>query len=239
MRHLGVFAKHWQPGAVKTRLAVAVGAQTASELYQGFLQTLLQRLGTVGDVRTIAYTPAERRTEFERLAGTAWRIAPQSEGDLGRRLDDFFTAAFAAGAREVVVVGSDSPNLPVPLVDVAFARLSGVPVVLGPATDGGYYLIGAADRVPPIFSGVAWSTSDVWRQTIDCLNEAACPFAVLPEWYDVDDIAGLRKLASDLASDPCRDEALCELLAVVGTALERGCFTATPMPPQSRRDDRM
>jgi rSAM/selenodomain-associated transferase 1 len=223
MRHLGVFAKYWRPGAVKTRLAAEVGAKPASELYRGFLATLLRRLRAVADTRTIVFTPRERRREFEHLAGASWRVAPQLDGDLGRRMADFFAAAFAEGAGQVVLIGSDSPNVPAALIDVAFARLRSVPVVLGPARDGGYYLIGAAERVPPVFAGVAWSSPNVWQQTVQRLEDAHCPFAQLPEWYDVDDLAGLRRLHRDLTSDPCRDEALSDLFEMMANTLDRLC----------------
>ncbi len=198
MNHFGILAKYWQPGAVKTRLATAIGDESASRLYRSFVESLLRRLDSTADQRVLAVTPAERMPEFQQLAGPAWTVVPQVGGDLGARLQAVFADQFRRGARRVVLIGSDSPTLPRAYVDDAFARLDEYPVVLGPADDGGYYLVGAADRIPPIFSKIEWSTSRVFAQTAERLRSAGCPFATLPLWYDVDDLAGLERLKTEL-----------------------------------------
>ena len=82
----------------------------------------------------------------------------------------------------MVLIGSDSPTMPAQFIDDAFAALDSDPVVLGPSRDGGYYLVGAAGQVPPIFTEIDWSTPAVWRQTVDRLGKAGCRFAELPPW---------------------------------------------------------
>jgi len=219
MELLGIFAKYWQPGAVKTRLAVAIGDEAACTLYRRFILVLLRRLHAVADRRTVYCTPAERVAAFAALAGEAWQVAPQADGDLGRRMEDFFARSFAAGASRAVLLGSDSPLVPIDFVQRAFRLLREVPVVLGPASDGGYYLIGAAERVPPVFTDIAWSTSDVWSQTVQRLEQADCPFATLPEWYDVDDLDSLRRLGRDLAATPANEDDLDDLREHAARAL--------------------
>ena len=208
MNQLGMFAKYWEPGRVKTRLAAAIGDQAASSLARRFVLTLLQRFADVGQRRVLAYTPAERRTEFESLAADGWLLAVRADGDLGLRMQDYFATAFRRGATRVVLIGSDSPNLPVDYVTDAFQQLERYPVVLGPADDGGYYLVGAAGSVPPIFAGIPWSSPQVWPQTVNRLREANCPCGVLPAWYDVDDLENLRRIDRDLANQEPLDEPL-------------------------------
>ena len=115
-----------------------------------------------------------------------------------------------------IQVGSDSPTLPLDLVDRAFATLKNNDVVLGPTTDGGYYLVGAARRVPDIFDGILWSTSRVWQQTVERLCAADIAFGVLDSWYDVDDRATLERLCEELCGPDTAEPALLDLRGVVG-----------------------
>jgi len=225
-----MFAKHWAPGEVKSRLAKDVGAEAASQLYLGFLRTLLVRFSATADERVLVFAPPGRRAEFEELlrsmpgahpAGGYWSLEPQAEGDLGARMRAFFDWAFAGGATRVVLIGSDSPTLPIEFIDEAFAALAQHPVVLGPASDGGYYLVGAVGQLcdtavrpavaasrdaaalrrtatsssaPPIFDRIDWSTPAVFEQTVERLKAAALTYHVLPPWYDVDELADLARL---------------------------------------------
>ncbi len=201
MNQLGVFAKYWLPGAVKTRLAAVVGPRRASQLYLAFLEALLRRCESLDARRTLVYSPESRSGEFQELVGqSSWTLRPQGGGDLGRRLERYLSASFASGAQRVAVIGSDSPNLPLDYVRQAFERLRDHPVVLGPASDGGYYLVGASGAVPPIFDDITWSTDSVWRQTTARLERARIPFAELPAWYDVDDANDLARLRAELAA---------------------------------------
>lgn len=211
MDQLAMFAKYWEPGRVKTRLAASIGAPAASRLYRRFVLTLVQRFADVGQRRVLAYTPAERRPEFETIATDRWRLAAQAGGDLGQRMQAYFADAFRGGATRVVLIGSDSPNLPVAVVNEAFQRLAQVSVVLGPAEDGGYYLVGAVGCIPPIFAGIRWSSPQVWPQTVDRLRAAGCAYGVLPPWYDVDDLTSLRRMLRDLTRQAPSDGPLGEL----------------------------
>ena len=202
MRQLGIFAKYPQPGRVKTRLAATIGDEAACRLYRAFIETLLRRFANVGDRRVLAFSPPERRAEFEPLAGQSWQLAEQSAGDLGQRMRRYFEEALAGGASRVVLLGSDSPTLPVEYVQRAFNLLSDVPVVLGPSDDGGYYLIGVAERVPPIFDDIAWSSEAVFEQTARRLQSLGRDFRKLPPWYDVDDEQDLRRLKNELSEQP-------------------------------------
>ena len=197
---LGLFAKYWQPGQVKTRLAVAVGPERAAAIYRQFVRAALARLAPLAVDRLMAYTPRQRRAEFAAILSNRWRQQPQADGDLGQRMKDYFANRFAEGYRRVVLLGTDSPNLPLEFVVQALAELETHAVVLGPTEDGGYYLVGAQGPVvPPIFSGIAWSTCHVWQQTIRALQAAGTSFAVLPSWYDVDNVDDFQRLLDELA----------------------------------------
>ncbi|MBI3462957.1 MAG: TIGR04282 family arsenosugar biosynthesis glycosyltransferase [Planctomycetes bacterium] len=197
-RLLGVFAKYWTPGQVKTRLAAALGQEAAARLYAAFLRTTLSRFRHCGDRRVVVFSPSDRRGEFKALCSGDWELAPQSTGDLGDRMHRFFADAFAKGASRIVLIGSDSPTLPAEYIDRAFDLLADSPVVLGPTTDGGYYLVGISGQIPPIFEGIAWSTPQVWRQTAERLAVAQLRYDILPQWYDVDESADLERLREEV-----------------------------------------
>jgi rSAM/selenodomain-associated transferase 1 len=182
---LGLFAKWPAAGAAKTRLAGADPAWGA-RVARAFLLDSLARLSAVPGRRLLAYTPAEAAADFAALVGEQYTLVPQGEGDLGARLARFLAGCLADGARAVVVVGTDSPTLPVAFIELAFAALEKAEVVLGPACDGGYYLLGCRGRLPPIFDGLDWGTAGVLRQTIERLSDPEYRLHVLPPWYDVD-----------------------------------------------------
>jgi len=198
MDQIGIFAKYWEPGKVKTRLGAQIGLGQAARLYLAFLETSLARLAQMSQRKVLAFTPFERREDFVQLAGNSWIVEPQSNGDLGHRMAQYFEAAFAAGAQRAVLLGSDSPTVTLERIQQAFDFLEKSDVVLGPTHDGGYYLVGAAGSTPPIFDGISWSTSTVWQQTIERIQIAGCSFAELPKWYDVDDRDDLFRLEQDL-----------------------------------------
>jgi rSAM/selenodomain-associated transferase 1 len=196
-RCLFVFTKPAEPGRVKTRLIGALTAEEAAALHQAFLGDLLERLGGGDfDVRLAwALEPGETLPAGP-VPGQA-----QRGGDLGERLFD--ALAGAAGSHPfVAAVGSDHPDLPLATVEAAFAAVeAGVEVALGPATDGGYYLIAlraeAVDR--RLFADIAWSTPAVLAATIDRCRDLGLAVALLPEASDVDTADDLRRLAERLA----------------------------------------
>ena len=208
---LGMFAKYWQPGQVKTRLAASIGQERAAAVQRLFVETLVRRFRAAADHCCLVYSPAERREEFRLAAGPNWKVEPQGEGDLGKRMERFFAASLPRAER-VVLIGSDSPDLPLECLQQAFEALATHDVVLGPATDGGYYLVGAARRVPPIFEGIDWSTPDVWTQTVARLTAASIAWQTLPPWCDVDDQRGLQSLAFRIGKHARNDRDMESLL---------------------------
>jgi rSAM/selenodomain-associated transferase 1 len=184
---------------VKTRLAPADPAWGARAAHAALLDTL-GKLSGLSVRRMIAFAPAESAADFAALAGHAFEIVPQGEGDLGKRIARFIADRLNEGAEAVVVIGADSPTLPPEFVAQAFQLLQGADIVLGPACDGGYYLIGCRGLLPPIFEDVAWGTSQVLAQTIGRLSESTWRLALLPPWYDVDTPADWSFLCGHVAA---------------------------------------
>lgn len=194
-----VVAKTPRPGRVKTRLCPPLSPENAAELCHAFLRDTVERVGRLEGVQVvIAYTPASERGFFEALCPGAV-LVPQADGDLGRRLAAIFATLCARGFRGVVAVGTDTPTLPLAFVGEAFARLDqGADVVLGPAEDGGYYLIGLRTLQPALFDGIAWSTERVFADTVHRAEREGLCVATLPRWRDVDTFADLAHLAQEL-----------------------------------------
>jgi len=186
MYALGLFAKRPLPGQVKTRLGAATSLALAAELATAFLLDLTERLAMLDVHRVLAFAPREAEAYFAGVVGERFSLTPQTDGHLGERMSAFFTAQFQAGADRVVLLGTDSPTLPMTFVEQAFAQLEHADVVLGPATDGGYYLVGCRGRVPPIFDQNVWSHSRVLSAAVAGLTEPGWRLSVLPPWYDVD-----------------------------------------------------
>jgi rSAM/selenodomain-associated transferase 1 len=232
-RVLGLFAKWPTAGTVKTRLSADGDPDWSARVARAFLLDTIQRLAVVDARRILAFAPRDRESEFAAVVAGRFDLLPQEEGDLGQRLAAFVQRYLDAGARAVVVVGTDSPTLPVAHVEQAFAELEQSDVVLGPATDGGYYLVGCGATRPPIFEGVAWSTGRVLTDTIATLTDPRWRLAVLPPWYDVDTpddwamlrghVAALRRAGIDPAVP--HTEAL---LAIIQTTVQQTECDAVP-----------
>ena len=209
LNHLGLFAKYWQPGQVKTRLGARIGPLKASQIYYAFLSHLLARLGKCGDVRTIAFFPEGKKDELARLSHSGlWGYVSQQGDDLGERMSHFFRWALRGTDRDrsermkVVLIGSDTPHLTQSRIEQAFHALDESEIVLGPSSDGGYYLIGMADTCMPVFEGVNWSTPQVLTQTLGRLERLDVSWELLPEMTDIDELEDLDELTTSLASNP-------------------------------------
>ena len=200
MAELGVFAKYWTPGKVKTRLAARLGSETAASLYHTFLQHLVGQLTGLPIRRTLVVSPAESVERFRRAFPDGWQVESQSPGNLGQRLSDYARRALVRNAdSKVIVIGSDTPRLGPDRIQQAVQALDRVPVVLGPTDDGGYYLIGLK-QVGPVFDNIPWSTPDVWSATVERLQADGIAWQTLDAMNDVDDVQDLDRLMQELAA---------------------------------------
>src|SRR5262249_47287508 len=146
----------------------------------------------------LAFAPPSATEAFADLVRGRFTLTPQRDGDLGSRMAAFFGEQVQAGAESVVLLGTDSPTVPPAFVEQAFQELEQADVVLGPATDGGYSLIGCARRVPPVFEGISWSGPRVLSQTVARLADPSWRLALLPPWYDVDTLDDWQMLQGHL-----------------------------------------
>ena len=181
-----LFAKKPVPGTVKTRLQSHLSASEAARLYEAMLLDCATALHeTQAAAKVVAFTPAHAEDALRTLLAPigTFEYAPQPEGDLGQRMESLMQWAFARAER-VVIIGSDSPSLPARYIDEGLALLREKEVVLGPSTDGGYYLVGRRKGESRIFQDVAWSTGMVFEQTLARLGTQT--LGLLPPWYDVD-----------------------------------------------------
>lgn len=190
-------AKHPAPGRVKTRLAAALGDETACALSRAFILDLADRLDGLPYAVTWAYWPPD--APFAVLVPGACCRA-QEGGDLGARMRNAIDAALADRAAAAIVIGADVPHVDAAvLAEAAEALADGTDVVLGPAHDGGYYLIGVAEPRVMLFEGIAWGSRDVLATTLARAAGAGLRSHLLPATFDVDepaDIVALQALLS-------------------------------------------
>ena len=198
-----MMARRPEAGRVKTRLCPPLTAEQAAMLYTAFLHDLVELLRRIPAVQPlIAYTPETDADYFAALAPDIAR-RPQRGIDLSARLATITTDLFHEGAPAVVVIGSDSPALPAAYIEEAFATLTnGADLVLGPADDGGYYLVGLRQSMPVLFTNVVMSTATVLHDTLVIAEQLGLRTTLLAPWYDVDTFADLKRLYDDPAPLP-------------------------------------
>jgi rSAM/selenodomain-associated transferase 1 len=187
-----VFIRAPEAGRVKTRLAASIGADAALRVYRRLAEhTLREALDVDGAEVRVHFTPAEAEEAVRGWLGEGPALLPQADGDLGERMRDAFARAFADGYRRVVIIGSDLPEMRADLLGRAIALLDGREAVVGPARDGGYYLLGLTRLVEGIFEGIAWSTPGVLAATLERLQAAGIIPALLEPLADVDEVQDL------------------------------------------------
>lgn len=198
---LAVMVKQPERGQVKTRIAASLGDQRAAELYQCALHDTLALMLTITNVeRVVSYAPPtdSARRYFEHAA-PAFALMAQQGCTLGERISDTLSRLLRDYS-PVVLIGSDSPDLPPEIIKRALRVLNGtIDVVLGPAFDGGYYLLGLRSMQHTLFEDIDWSTPAVARQTRARAAVAGLRVAELPLWRDLDTVADLRALADTSA----------------------------------------
>ena len=207
MQALIVIAKAPLLGFAKTRLvgAGALSVEAVARLADAFLRDTLATCARVENVRLIVcFAPAESETYFQALAPSAQLVA-QVDGDLGMRLSAAFDTAFELGASRVVLIGMDTPHVPARVLARALRELGRFDCALGPADDGGYYLIALSARWPALFCGIEWSTPRVLAQSLERARAAGATTTLLEGLFDIDDGASLERLARLLGPDgePC------------------------------------
>ena len=190
---LGVFARVPVAGEVKKRLTPPLSPDGACELYRAFLADLFERIHPVKADITL-FAAGDPAAALSALAPRPWPVLAQSPGDLGARMAAALAHLLSEPNSRAVLIGSDSPDLPLAYLKRAFQRLKHRDVVIGPSMDGGYYLIGLRAPAPVLFEKVEWGSNRVLAQTMDIVRHEKLTVSLLPPWYDVDDLPSLELL---------------------------------------------
>jgi hypothetical protein len=198
-----IFAKYPEPGSVNTRMVPPLTPAEAAALHGASLLAVCERVAGVGRVDAkLVVTPDERADVLLRVvADYVAECWPQGNGALGRRLTRATDRALENSASGVLLLGADSPTLPMSYVTDAVAALDKYDAVLGPCDDGGYYLLGMRRRLPALFDRIDWGGPDVADQTRDRAAAIGANLSELPTWYDLDRCADLQRAARDLMDE--------------------------------------
>lgn len=208
---LCIFAKAPRAGAVKTRLAATIGADAAARLADAFFWDTLELAEQLAPARVVvALSGDEMLLPTLRDRVDIW---PQGEGDLGARLERNLRRALTESLR-VLAVGTDSPGLPVALLVQALAALDTHDAVLGPADDGGFYLLGTRKCPDGLLSGLPWSSANTREKTLARLEERELTVKLLAPWFDVDREQDLERLRTLLGTGEIHAPATCRVLGI-------------------------
>lgn len=188
-KHLIIFTRYPQPGKTKTRLIPALGVEGATNLQRQMTEFTLSKVKKFQESAAISFEirfTGGNLQLMQNWLGTELNYLLQGEGDLGKRMENSFLSAFNKGAQEVVIIGIDCPNLSAEVLAQAFEKIHNCDLLLGPAVDGGYYLIGLKRAIGELFINIDWGTSKVLQQTVDIAQQLNLSVGYLATLADVD-----------------------------------------------------
>jgi uncharacterized protein len=183
-----LFVKLPEPGKVKSRLAHDIDGDIVQHLYECMVLDAIDMLEQADAPFRICFDPPDAEERMRQWLGQAYSYMPQTGEDLGARMEQAFIHVFSEGVDDALLIGSDIPSLTAAIIDDAFRSFSACDAVIGPANDGGYYLIGFKKRTfkPGIFHAITWSTKMVFGETLGRLEKALLSVHRLPELRDID-----------------------------------------------------
>lgn len=201
---VAIMCKTPAPGLSKTRLSPPLQPEECAAISACFIQDLSETINSLvqdGDVTGYAvFTPAGSESSLRKLLPLDFKLALQSNGDFGERLLQGVKDLLSAGHEGAILVNSDSPTLPKVILQQAVRAIhKGDSVVLSPAADGGYTLIGLSRIHERLFEDIPWSTSDVYQLTLERAEEIGLPVVAIQGWYDVDDATSFQMLEDELS----------------------------------------
>lgn len=202
MDALVIMAKEPKPNEVKTRLIPTLKPEFATELYHNFLLDKINQVHSFDAVHPyLAYFPESAESFFREIVPQRFFLIRQAGSNLGERLDNISKRLNSLHYTKIIMLDSDTPNLPTSYISDGLSGLDEADVVLGPCEDGGYYLIGAKASTPELFRDIPWSTTKVTEMTLKNAEEADLKLRMLDYWYDVDTPESLKRLKDDLDKD--------------------------------------
>jgi len=186
----GLLAKYPETGKVKTRLARQIGKEGAAGIYRVIAERIFRNTSPDKDSdfgRMLFYSPPGDKGRFESWVPCV-ELLPQRGRDVGEIMANALKDLFDRGASSAVITGVDIPDLNRTIISDAFLELEHADVVIGPAEDGGYYLIGMKAEYPAIFQGISWSTGDVFDETVRTIKRMGLSYSTVKTLSDVDRI---------------------------------------------------
>jgi len=193
-----IFIKNPEPGKVKTRLAATVGPEKAYQIYLKLLSLTIDTAMEVDADRQVWYS--SYIDSEDSISEPDFKKRKQVGKNLGARMLHAFKSGFKEGYDNIVIIGSDCPDVNPVLLEQAFNELSEYDLVIGPSADGGYYLLGMNKLQPELFRDIDWSTERVLKQTLEKAKSISLSVASLPELNDIDTIEDLEKADWDEAT---------------------------------------
>jgi rSAM/selenodomain-associated transferase 1 len=183
-----LFIKAPIAGQVKSRLAADIGNDAALELHKRMALDTIDAVGKLATPFRVYFFPPDAGSLMRTWLGNEQDCLPQEGNDLGRRMEQAFTQVFQEGYDRAVLIGGDIAELSTPIIDEAFRSLTTHGAVLGPAADGGYYLIGFTAKTfqPDLFHDITWSTGTVWNETLGKFKRSGQRVHLLPKLHDID-----------------------------------------------------
>ncbi|MDY0384912.1 TIGR04282 family arsenosugar biosynthesis glycosyltransferase [Trichlorobacter sp.] len=193
---IALFVKPPVPGRVKTRLARDIGAVAACSLYCRLTEAVINQAHQSGFQLVVMYDGTSPEQLPANWVASAWRCLPQQGTDLGQRMAAAFSKLFTERTHQVVLIGSDIPGIDHNYLHLAFQMLANHDLVVGPALDGGYCLIGFNRQsfTPAVFSNIPWSTDQVLELTLTRAARASLTVGLLPTLQDIDTLADLESV---------------------------------------------
>lgn len=184
-----IFTRYPEAGLTKTRLIPTLGAKGAATLHRQMTEYTLSKVREFQNNHHISVEvcfTGGNLSLMQHWLGSDMIYQPQGEGDLGSRIVRSLAVAFQDSIERVVVIGTDCPSLSTQLLQKAFYQLHSHNLVIGPAIDGGYYLIGLNCLIPELFTGINWGTEEVFQTTINIAKKLELSIAYLPQLADID-----------------------------------------------------
>ncbi|NTW50346.1 MAG: glycosyltransferase [Chlorobiales bacterium] len=205
-----IFFKWPRPGSVKTRLVPFLTHEEAAQLYEKFVLDSFETVIKLRQVDLFGYVASDAEEAHSlraKLDAMSVKIRSQRGQGLGERMSNAFKEIFELGYASVAIVGTDSPDLPISYIEVAFQSLdmANSALCIGPSEDGGYYLLGMNRFFRQVFQGVPYSSSETYRETLRALVPLSLSVFPLRQWYDVDEKKDLIKLMKTMKDGELRN----------------------------------
>ncbi len=203
-RSLLIFARAPEKGKVKTRLARELGRDLALDIYRGFVEKTVATAARAGLNTVVCYYPMGFKEMMQAWLGLNLAYLPQAGKDLGLRMAGCFKKIFQSGCRQAVLIGTDIPQIRPDHLSEAFLHLECHDTVIGPAKDGGYWLIGFNGCCfdPEFFNGIAWGSSTVFKESLGKMEKSGLSVAVLETLTDIDTLADLNSILPGIGGKP-------------------------------------